>query len=35
MPTSKLRQELRKARAAEKEKTETADRLLAAKNQKT
>lgn len=34
MPTSKLRQELRKARAAEKEKTETADRLLAAKNQK-
>lgn len=34
MPTSKLRQELRKARAAQKEKTETADRLLAAKNQK-
>lgn len=34
MPTSKLRAELRKARAAEKEKTETTDRLLAAKNQK-
>lgn len=34
MPTSKLRAELRKARAAEKERSETADRLLAAKNAK-
>ncbi len=34
MPTSKLRLELRKARAAEKEKADTTDRLLASKNEK-
>lgn len=34
MPTSKLRLELRKARQAQKEATETAERLLASKNEK-
>ena len=34
MPTSKLRQELRKARQAQKEASETAERLLASKNEK-